>query len=490
MRFRWTRPIAALAFAVLLSACASLQGDIGKTLNAPGLEGTRWGLVVMAMDGRELVSIRPDERFLPASNTKLFTVAAAFHRLGDVTRPDPSMGASVRIEPRTDAPPDLVLIGGGDAMLIDADDCERDCLSDLADMVVVNGLTRVGAIFGDDRLFPHEPWGPGWNQDDLIYRSGAPASALVVNSNEVVLEISPGEKPGDPVRATWREDDAYFQLRNEAVTVEGDKDTLRIEAEPGGEIVRLHGTVGIDVGPQRIPMAANDPAVIAAFRFQRLLKERGIEVLGGIQSRHRQLTLADEPKTRGEGVASETPAGTEIGRLLPPALIDDLRFLNKQSQNLHAEVLLRRLGLVDGGGSRSEGLAVVEAMLDEIGVDRGMWDLSDGSGMSTYNRVTPRMVARFLRWTSLQPWSEAFRSTLAVGGIDGTLSRRFRETPLQGRIFGKTGTLTGTNALSGFMTTAKGQTLIFSAYANDRPEEAGSATIALDRALVAIAAAY
>jgi D-alanyl-D-alanine carboxypeptidase/D-alanyl-D-alanine-endopeptidase (penicillin-binding protein 4) len=235
-------------------------------------------------------------------------------------------------------------------------------------------------------------------------------------------------------------------------------------------------------------MAANDPAVVAAFRFQRLLRERGVEVTGGVLPRHRLLTLADEPKTRGEGALStETPAAAEIARLLPPPLIDDLRFLNKQSQNLHAEVLLRQLGLIEGAGSRREGLAIVEAMLDEAGADRGAWDLSDGSGMSTYNRVTPRMVARFLRWTSGQPWGEAFRSTLAVGGIDGTLSRRFRGTPLQGRIFAKTGTLTGTNALAGFMLTASGQTLIFSAFANDRPEEAGSATAALDTTLVAIA---
>ena len=490
MRFRWIKPIAALACAALLSACSILQADVARTLNAPELHGTRWGLVVMTMDGRELVSIRPDERFTPASNTKLFTVAAAFHRLGDLTRPDPAMGAAVLIEPREDAPPDVVLVGGGDAMLIDADDCERDCLSDLADMVVVNGFKRVGAIYGDDQLFPHEPWGPGWNQDDLIYRSGAPASALVVNSNEVVLEISPGEKPGDPVRAAWREDDSYYQIRNEAITVEGDKDMLRIEVLPDNEIVRLYGTLGGSVRPQRIPMAANDPATVAAFRFLRLLEERGIEVTGDVSPRHRLLTLADEPKTRGEGSASETPRGIEIARLLPPPLIDDLRFLNKQSQNLHAEVVLRRLGLIEGGGSRREGLAVIETMLDEAGADRGTWDLSDGSGMSTYNRVTPRMVARFLRWTSQQPWSEAFRSTLAVGGIDGTLSRRFRDTALQNRIFAKTGTLTGTNALSGFMLSARGQMLIFSAYANDRPEEAGSAIAALDQALLAIAATY
>jgi D-alanyl-D-alanine carboxypeptidase/D-alanyl-D-alanine-endopeptidase (penicillin-binding protein 4) len=483
--------LAVFAATLLLVACSSLPARVQQTLQAPGLKGTRFGLVVMTMDGRELVAIRPDERFVPASNTKLFTVAAAFHRLGDVSRPDPSMGASVRIEPKGDAPPDVVLVGGGDAMLIDADDCERDCLSDLADMVLANGFKRIGSVIGDDQLFPHEPWGPGWNHDDLIYRSGAPASALVVNSNEVMLQIAPGEKPGDPVRAQWRDDDAYYDIRNEAVTVDGDIDTLRIDMTAGDSKLRLHGTLGAGARPQAIPIAANDPAVVAAHRFRRLLQERGVEIAGDVGSRHRLLTLADEPKTRGEGASSDaSSAGAEIARLLPPPLIDDLRFLNKQSQNLHAEVVLRRLGLIEGGGSRAEGLAVIEAMLDEAGADREMWDLSDGSGMSTYNRVTPRMVASFLRWSSLQPWSEDFRSTLAVGGVDGTLSRRFRDTNLHGRIFAKTGTLTGTNTLSGFMLAASGQPLIFSAYANDRPEEAGSATAVLDQALLAVAAAY
>src|SRR5262245_38546716 len=100
-----TKRIAAAVGVLALSACASLQGLAGAELNAPGLEGTRWGLVVMTMDGRELVSIRPDERFKPASNTKLFTVAAAFHRLGDMAVPDPSAGASVRIVPQPDGKP-------------------------------------------------------------------------------------------------------------------------------------------------------------------------------------------------------------------------------------------------------------------------------------------------------------------------------------------------------------------------------------------------
>jgi serine-type D-Ala-D-Ala carboxypeptidase/endopeptidase (penicillin-binding protein 4) len=484
------RALRTIFFLILLTGCTSLEGRTREALLAS--EGARWGLVVMTREGRELVVIRPDERFLPASNTKLFPVAAAFHRLGDVTQPDPSMGASIRIEPHEDGAPDIVLVGGGDAMLIDAPDCVRDCLSHLADTMAANGVERVGDVIGDDRLYPDERWGPGWSQEDLIYRSGAPASALVVNSNEVRLEIAPGERPGDPVQVRWRHGDDWFALQNEAVTVEGATDSLRIERNFGERTVRVFGTQGVGVAPQSIPMAVDDPALVAAWRFRRLLEERGVDVEGEIRARHRPLALGDEPSMRSGGAAAlSNPKrlGAEVSRLLPPPLIEDLRFLNKQSQNLHAEQVLRRLGSIEGGGSREDGLAVIASMLDEAGAERRAWDLRDGSGMSVYNRLTPRMVARFLLWTDAQPWSEAYRSTLPIGGVDGTLARRFRGTPLEGRIFAKTGTLAGTNALSGFMMARSGRMLAFSAFANDRPSEAGSATAVLDAALIAIAEA-
>ena len=198
----------------------------------------------------------------------------------------------------------------------------------------------------------------------------------------------------------------------------------------------------------------------------------------------------DYPDVRKEAavlpVANE---GIEIARLVPPPLIVDATFLMKQSQNLHAELLIRLLGLIEGGGSVEDGLAIVGQMLAEAGAPRNAWDFSDGSGMSIYNRVTPRMVANFLRWTSRQPWGLAYRETFPIGGMDGTLRRRFTGTPLQGRVFAKTGTLNGVTALSGFLLTASGKTLIFSAYANDRPSDAPSAIAALDGALVDIAAA-
>ena len=151
-------------------------------------------------------------------------------------------------------------------------------------------------------------------------------------------------------------------------------------------------------------------------------------------------------------------------------------------------MFLRRIGAVAGSGSVADGRAAVIAMLDRAGVQRWAYDFADGSGMSSYNRITPRATVRFLRWTQAQPWAAAWRATLPVGGLDGTLARRFKGTPLDGKLFAKTGSLNAANALSGFLITAKGRTLTFAALANDMPDDA-SATRSIDQALLAIAAA-
>ncbi len=476
--------LSALA-ALSLSACASLSERTLERLEQPGLEGTRWGLVVTTLDGREIISINPDQRFLPASNTKLFTVAAAFHRLGDMTQPDPAQGTSLRLISSEGALPVLFLVGAGDPTLVDAPDCVRNCLSDLVDAVIANGITEVDTVIADETLYSREPWPPGWNQDDMVTRSGAPVSALTVNSNELPLVVRPGVQPGDLAFVDYRIGPELYDVDNHVDTIAADsiEDTLVLaERIPGDTSVRVYGRVKAGAPAFSLPIAVHDPAWAAASRLKILLEARGIKVADGFEARYRPLRLFDAARTMFN---SQRP-GVEIARLVPAPLIENVTFLNKQSQNLHSELLLRRVGLVEGDGSREAGLAAVEKMLAEIGVPRWSWDLHDGSGMSTYNRVTPRAVAAMLRWTSQQPWGDAFRATLPVGGVDGTLRRRYAGTSLEGRVFAKTGTLMGTNALSGFMTTKSGQTLIFSAYANDRPSTGSSAIAALDATLVTI----
>lgn len=459
-------------------APSDLQRRVAALLRERGGPGTRFGLVVATVDGREIVAIAPEDRYIPASNTKMFTTAAAFARLGDTAGPDMATGATVRLEGGT--APTVVLAGHGDARLSSAADCATDCLSTLADAVAAR--TRVvGDVVGDDSYFPDERWGPGWSWNNLQARYGTAVSALTLDDNEVPVVVHGGERAG---AATRIDASGYFTIQDRTATGPGRESNLDFLRLPGSDTVRVSGTVAAGA-EQTLRLGVSDPAHYAAWQLRRMLVARGVRVRGDVRVRHRPLGPADPAGARVQPVTAPVP----LARAVPGPLIDDLTHTSKVSQNLHAELLLRRLGRVNGDGATARGLGVVGEMLDQAGVPRWSYDFADGSGMSTYNRVTPRYVVRFLRWVADQPWGAAWRGTLPVGGVDGTLASRFRGTPLEGRVFAKTGSLNATNALSGYLTAASGQTLIFSSYANDVPEDAPPATAAVDAALAMIAAA-
>ncbi|MFC5344473.1 D-alanyl-D-alanine carboxypeptidase/D-alanyl-D-alanine-endopeptidase [Brevundimonas staleyi] len=480
-----------VAVALSLGACASVGGGgeppAVALLDDPGLGGTRWGLLAITTDGQTVASVRADDRFVPASNTKIFVTATAFARLEGLDAPGDD-GTSVRLEPDREGPPDVVLVGAGDALLGDGPGCVETCLAELADAVAAR-IRRVDDVVGDDRLYPDERWGPGWSWDDMQTSFGTAVSALTVNDNVVVAEVAPGEAVGAPVRANWRAGDDLLMLENAAATAAEGEGDLRLERQPGSDVVRLYGRLPVGSAPLTLRIGIDDPAETAALRFRRLLEQRGVLVEGEARARHRPLALSDDPAARTGAAEREPEDGVEVARLARRPLSLSLQRIGKNSQNLHAELMLRRLGLIEGTGSRADGLALVEAEMAEAGVTRAAFDLHDGSGMSVYNRVSPRAAADFLRWTMSQPWGEAWRASLPVGGRDGTLSRRFVGTALEGKIFAKTGSLNGVNALAGFLTAASGRMLVFAVYANDRPSTAGSVTEVMDRMLVALAAA-
>ena len=479
---------AALGAPSLAAPAGDLEGRLSAILDNPGLAGTRWGMMAMTLEGQVLVDIRADDRFIPASNTKIFTTAAAFALLQGLEAPDPTDGASVRLEDRGDGlAADVVLVGAGDPALGDGPGCVTTCLAQLADAIAARTL-RVGDVVGDDRLYPDERRGPGWAWEDMQEGFGTAVSALTVNDNIVVLQVSPGAGPGAPVLAAWRGGDDLLALVNTAVTVAEGEAALGLERRPGEDVVRLYGRMPVGGAAVALRVGLDDPALMAALRFRSLLEARGVTVDGAVRARHRPRDLSDAPVQDEASPAGVEPEGVEAARLVRPPLLGSLTRTAKYSQNLHAELMLRRLGRVEGDGSSADGLAQVRAMLATAGIEPSAFDLYDGSGLSAYNRISPRATATFLLWTSGQPWGEAWRATLPVGGRDGTLSRRFVATPLEGQISAKTGTLNGVNALAGFLTAASGRTLVVAIYANDRPSTAGSAIEAMDRALVALAA--
>ncbi|HNJ48843.1 MAG TPA: D-alanyl-D-alanine carboxypeptidase, partial [Novosphingobium sp.] len=214
-----------------------------------------------------------------------------------------------------------------------------------------------------------------------------------------------------------------------------------------------------------------------------------------------ELLVRHRPVVEGGSAPALSPAKTQTFAVLVPAppLEEEAAIINKPSQNLHAEVLLRRLGIALASrdifdaprsaqfGSLEAGLAAERAVFDTAGIPRAGYDFSDGSGMSTYNRVSPRAAVALLRWAGGRPWGAAWRASLPIGGTDGTLARRFKGTALEGKLWAKTGTLNATNALSGYFVAASGRGFTFSIFANDVPDGT-SALAAMDAALILIAA--
>ena len=473
-----------LSLALALPAHAehgALQHRV-ETALAAAPAGTRFGLVVTTEDGGELVAINPDGRFIPASNTKMLTTAAAFANLPGLDGPDAAGGASVRLDRDVGPVPDVILVGHGDARLSSAPDCQVDCLSVLADAVAAR-VRRVRGVVGDDSLFPDQRWSPGMSWNNIETRSGTAISALTIDDNELAMRVSPGAAGQAPAVDAL----PYYEVQNFATTVAAGPTELHFDRMPNSRTLRLSGTIAAGAEPETLRLGIDDPAYFAAWRLRALLEARGVRVTGGVDVRHRRLTPADDPARRGGAPAARPPEPEALARLTPPPLAEDLLHTNKVSQNLHAELFLRRVGLVAGSGSIEDGVAAIAAMMARAGAPRTGWDLSDGSGMSTYNRVSPRAVAALRRWAAAQPWGAAWRATFPIAGVDGTLARRFRGTPLEGHLFAKTGTLNATNALSGYMIARSGRTLIFSFYANDVPADAG-ATRYMDEALALIAA--
>jgi D-alanyl-D-alanine carboxypeptidase/D-alanyl-D-alanine-endopeptidase (penicillin-binding protein 4) len=471
--------VLALTAAAPSPARGNLQQRVEAKLREAG-PGTRFGLVVADQSGRELIAIAPDDRFIPASNTKMFTTAAGMATLPALDSPDASGGAAVRLEGQGDAL-DVVLQGRGDARLSSAPDCVADCLAALADAVAAK--TRVVRdVIGDDRLYPDERWGQGMSWNNIQTDDGTAASALTLDDNTLPLRVI-ATKPG---QAPQVEFPPYYDIDNRAWTVSSGETKLSYDRLPGTRLVRLTGTIAAGAEPKILKLGIDDPADYAAWRLKSLLEARNVRVKGSVAVRHRLLMPADDPAVRNGPALPPSVQPAPLAQLTPPPLIEDVKHINKVSQNLHAELLLRRVSRQAGSGSIADGEAVVRAMLERAGVPRAAYDFSDGSGMSSYNRVAPRGVVIFLRWIAAQPWGQTWRATLPVAGVDGTLAKRFRDTPLQGRLFAKTGTLNGTNALSGYMTAASGRTLIFSTYANDHPEGV-RATKVMDEALAIIA---
>lgn len=515
------------------SNAASLAQQIQAMVAESAVARAHWGVMVTSMDGEPIFALNEGQLFQPASNTKLFTTAAALALLQPGSRFETRVIA--RGTPVNGVlKGDLVLRGDGDANLSGRTipyaepPAKQDglpalhVLDEMADAIAATGLKRIeGDFVGDDTLFPWQPYAIDWAQDDLVWGYGAPVSALTINDNQLKLTIAPGRLPAvrsahqmdGPVPAHVSVEPAteYYSIRNEVVTTEPKtKSAVEIERLPGSRVLRVFGTMAEDAKPEVEEIAIDDPAEYAAMALKERLEARGIGVTGKALARHRPLDnpagfleqarapLAALGAGPQGGIAPCLRCGTtrdvpgdEVLAVRRSATVgEDVVVTNKESQNLHAELLLHQLGVAFAAdGSTAQGARVVRQFLLNAGVDKDDFVFFDGSGMSGHDRVTPRAIAKLLHFASKQPWFAEYKASLPVGGVDGTLENRFTKPPLKGHVFAKTGTNSESRALSGYLECASGRTVIFSILVGDHAPGSSAEREVMDRMVAAIAAA-
>jgi serine-type D-Ala-D-Ala carboxypeptidase/endopeptidase (penicillin-binding protein 4) len=468
------------------AAAARFAGRAETLLAASPARKGDWGLLVVdAETGETLFERNADGYFVPASNMKLFTTALALAKLG----PDYKFHTTLETRGTMSADGrlsgDVLLVGRGDPNLSNRrfpfelreefDGPPEKVLIELAEALAARGVKEIsGDVIGDDSYFPRERYPNGWEIDDMVWEYGAAISSIVVDDNTVALTLTPGEKMGDPVLASVSPLTPDFALENDVSTsAPGVKSDLTLTREPGANLVVVRGTLPAKGTPRKLVLAIEEPALHAASLLGGLLSERGVKVDGKIRAVH----VAD----------TDGAPRTILAEHVSVPLGDSVKLINKISQNLHTEMLLRTAARQDGlWSSPEEMLKTPQDFYAAAGIAPDDVMQTDGSGLSRHDLVTPRAIVTLLEYAERQTWFAPYYRSLPVAGVDGSLQERMKATVAAGRIHAKTGSVEHVRTLSGFAETPSGRRLIFSFLGNNQGGNNHEAADALNGLCVAM----
>jgi serine-type D-Ala-D-Ala carboxypeptidase/endopeptidase (penicillin-binding protein 4) len=459
-RARAATPVASTAW-TSPNGLPALSSDLSGMISTRIRSG-RFGVMVASLTrGDTLFAQNAGEMMQPASTMKLMSTAVALDRYGpehsfstDVLRDTPIGGdgtISGNIYLRADGDPSMSARFYHDANLP---------MATLARAVAAKGVKRVtgdlvfDASAFDDRLVPE-----GWKTSYLGAAYAAKVSALSLNENVVWVVVQPS---GKTAAVTLEPMTTTIPLRSKVRLVggRGGRIVARRAADGG---IDVSGSIGSSSGPLRYSLVVDDPALFTAGALRAALQAAGVTVDGAVKP-------------------GRTPANAEkVASLASPPLSHIVSEMNRESINIVAELLFRdaaRATAPNGVGSAESGLANLrDFMQKKVEGNPQEIRVSDGSGLSTLDYMTPRAMIHLLSYAHKGPWSSAFHGSLPVAGESELLRRRMRATPAQGNLHAKTGTTNTVVSLAGFVTARNGEILAFSFIYNGNDRWNAKATI-------------
>ncbi len=419
---------------------------------------TSGAAVLDAQSGQLLYGRYATRAVVPASNTKILTAVAALHTLGpsyrfhtDVIRRGSVVGGVLKGQ--------LYLKGYGDPTANQGD------YASLARQVRAVGITSVtGQLVADATFFDTQTYDPGWSTSYSDAYYAAEISGLTVAPNAdydtgtVLVNYRPGTQ-GRPavVTTTPAAAASYLRFSNETTTsARGTSTTFAAHRSFGASTIALSGRVAIGRATSSTLVTVHRPELYAAAVFRSELSKVGVTVTG-------TSVVGTVPATTRVRLARDT--SMPLSDLLIPFL--------KLSNNMHAETLTKAMGAARTGrpGSWSDGLAATRSSLSGLGVPLAGVTLTDGSGLTRRNHLTPLALASTLHKVRSEPWFGSFYGALPVAAdprrmVGGTMRYRLTGTRAALNAHAKTGSLTGVTSLSGYVRGADGRLYAYAMLSN------------------------
>lgn len=446
------------------SFCNYDSTAIETTINRPEFARSRWGILLQDLDsGCTIYSLDAEKYFIPASNAKLLTTAAALLELGAnfrITTPIYAVGEPPFLD-------SLIIQGQGDPSL------STSKLRDIVQQLQSLGIQRIEKLIIDDSYFADFQLNPTWEWLDVYSYYGASVNSLILNENTFTLTVLPG-RIGEPVSLHWSDAIALQQLQvsNQGITTTADQDyNIDLEGVLGKPILKILGEIPVDHGTDVWDLAIIDPANYFLETFRNLLSQSGIKV------NHAEITYQENNYSEAEIVT----------RIVSPPLPVLLAEINQNSNNLYAEAILKILG---EKLNTDDNIEAMKLSLAKLGIDPESYVLEDGSGLSRHNLIPPDLLVELLSAIAKTPQGEIYQDSLAIARVNGTLKNRFRHSTVPLNLWGKTGTLTGVTTLSGYLETISGKRIVFSILVNNSDQKNKISRQAIDEIILLINNSY